>query len=73
MRQKLTLVTLGVTDLETFLKFYRDDLGCKPSGANQGDVVFFDLDGIGLSLYPRNLLAEDVTVSAEGIGFSVLL
>lgn len=70
MRQKLTLVTLGVTDLETSLKFYRDGLGWKPSGASQGSIVFFDLGGIGLSLYPRNLLAEDATISAQGTGFS---
>jgi uncharacterized protein len=70
MRQKLTLVTLGVRDLETSLKFYRDGLGWKLSSASQGDVIFFDLGGIGLSLYPRNLLAEDATVSPEGTGFS---
>jgi catechol 2,3-dioxygenase-like lactoylglutathione lyase family enzyme len=70
MRQKLTLVTLGVRDLETSLKFYRDGLGWKPSSASQGDVIFFDLGGIGLSLYPRNLLAEDATISPEGAGFS---
>jgi catechol 2,3-dioxygenase-like lactoylglutathione lyase family enzyme len=70
MRQKLTLVTLGVRDLENSLKFYRDGLGWKPSSASQGDVIFFDLGGIGLSLYPRKLLAEDATVSPEGTGFS---
>lgn len=70
MRQKLTLITLGVKDLETSLKFYRDGLGWKPSSASQGNIIFFDLGGIGLSLYPRNLLAEDATVSPEGTGFS---
>jgi uncharacterized protein len=70
MRQKLTLVTLGVRDLETSLKFYRDGLGWKLSSASQGSVVFFDLGGIGLSLYPRNLLAEDATINSEGTGFS---
>ena len=70
MRQKLTLVTIGVRDLETSLKFYRDGLGWTPSSASHGDIVFFDLGGIGLSLYPRNLLAEDATVSPDGTGFS---
>lgn len=70
MRQKLTLVTLGVKDLNTSLKFYRDGLGWKPSDASQDSIVFFDLGGVGLSLYPRNLLAKDVTTSPEGTGFS---
>lgn len=70
MRQKLTLVTLGVNDLDISIKFYRDGLGWKPSKASQDSIVFFDLGGVGLSLYPRNLLAEDATVSSEGTGFS---
>lgn len=70
MRQKLTLIILGARDLETSLKLYRDGLGWNPSNASQGEMVFFDLGGIGLSLYPRNLLAEDETVSPEGTGFS---
>jgi len=70
VRQKLNLITLGVRDLAVSLQFYRDGLGWKPSNASQNNIVFFDLGGVGLALYPRNLLAEDVTVSAEGTGFS---
>ena len=70
MRQKLTLITLGVKDLDISIKFYRDGLGWKPSSESQDIIVFFDLGGIGLSLYPKNLLAEDATVSPEGTGFS---
>jgi catechol 2,3-dioxygenase-like lactoylglutathione lyase family enzyme len=70
VRQKLTLVTLGVKDLDASLNFYRDGLGWKPSSVSQNNIVFFDLGGVGLSLYPRNLLAEDATVSSEGTGFS---
>jgi len=70
VRQKLTLITLGVKDLAISIKFYRDGLGWKPSSASQDSIVFFDLGGIGLSLYPKKLLAEDATVSPEGTGFS---
>ena len=70
MRQKLTLVTLGVKDLDSSIKFYRDGLGWKPSNASQDSIVFFDLGGVGFALYPRNLLAEDAAVNPEGTGFS---
>lgn len=70
MRNKLTLVTLGVKDLDTATKFYRDGLGWKSSSASQDNIVFFDLGGVGLSLYPKQLLAEDANVSPVGTGFS---
>lgn len=70
MRQKMTIVTLGVQDLARSLAFYRDGLGWTPSAASQENIVFFDLGGVGLALYPREALAEDVTVDAVGGGFA---
>jgi catechol 2,3-dioxygenase-like lactoylglutathione lyase family enzyme len=70
MRQKLSLITLGVRDLERAVVFYRDGLGWKPSSASGGDVVFFPMGGIVLSLYPRDKLAEDALVDPGGEGFS---
>ena len=70
MRQKLSLVTLGVKDLPAAIEFYRDGLGWKPSSASENNIVFFDLGGVGLALYPKNLLAEDATVNPEGSGFT---
>ena len=70
MRQKLSIITLGVADLARALEFYEDGLGWKRSAASQGDIVFFQLGGIVLALYPREKLAEDVEVSPEGSGFS---
>ena len=45
-------------------------MGWKSSSASQDNIVFFDLGGVGLSLYPKQLLAEDANVSPEGTGFS---
>lgn len=70
MRQKLNIITLGVADLEKSLKFYESGLGWVKSEASQGDIAFFQLGGIVLALYPREKLAEDVTISADGNGFS---
>jgi uncharacterized protein len=70
MRQKLSLITLGVTDFERSLKFYRDGLGWKLSSASQDDVAFFPMGGVVFALFPREKLAEDATVPASGSGFS---
>ena len=70
MRQKLTLVTLGVKDLAVSINFYRDGLGWKMSGASEDGIAFFDLGGVALALYPRDLLAKDADVSPAGTGFS---
>lgn len=70
MRPKLSIVTLGVTDLERSLRFYRDGLGWKLSSASQESIAFFPLGGIVLALYPREKLAEDATVDVAGHGFS---
>lgn len=70
MRQKLTLVTLGVKDLAVSINFYRGGLGWKMSGASEDGIVFFDLGGVALALYPRDLLAKDADVSPAGTGFS---
>ncbi len=70
MKPKISLITLGVSDLENSLKFYRDGLGFKTHNYKEGeDVVFFELEGSWLSLFPREKLAKDVTVSSEGSGF----
>jgi predicted lactoylglutathione lyase len=70
MRQKFTLITLGVEDMKKSLAFYEKGLGWKRSSASNGDIVLFPLGGIVLSLYPRKLLAEDATVKEKGTGFS---
>jgi catechol 2,3-dioxygenase-like lactoylglutathione lyase family enzyme len=65
MRPRITLITLGVDDLERALAFYRDGLGWRTEGIvgqqfEYGAVVFFNLEaGLGLALWPRASLARD--------------
>ena len=71
MDPHITLVTLGVSDVDRSIEFYRDGLDL-PMNDRDGDTdpAFFSMDGTWLALYSRELLAEDATVSPEGTGFS---
>ena len=70
MKAKISLITLGVTDLQRSLAFYRDGLGLPTHGYKDGDgIAFFAMEGTWLSLFPNEELAADVTVSAAGSGF----
>lgn len=59
MEPRISLVTLGVTDLARSTAFYRRWLGLEPSPASQEDVTFFATAGTRLSLYPVEQLHED--------------
>ncbi len=67
MEQRLSVVTLGVADLDRARRFY-EALGWR-RGNRHESVVFFQLNGIVLSLFSRQALAEDTQVPAEGSGF----
>jgi hypothetical protein len=68
MEPRITLVTLGVSDLARSIRFYRDGLGL-PQRETPASVAFFEMRGMWLSLYAREALAADATVSPEGSGF----
>lgn len=71
MKSKISLITLGVVDLERSLHFYRDGLGFKPHNYKEkDDVVFFEMEGTWLSLFPKTKLAMDAKVSQNGSGFT---
>jgi len=65
MKARISLLTLGVDDLERAVRFYRDGLGWKTQGIvgeefEHGAVAFFDLQpGLRLALWPRKSLAHD--------------
>jgi hypothetical protein len=68
MEQRLSLVTLGVADLERARRFYEDGLGWRRGNAH-AEVVFFQLGGMVLALFARPALAADAGLEAEGSGF----
>jgi catechol 2,3-dioxygenase-like lactoylglutathione lyase family enzyme len=72
MRQKLNLITLGVSDFQKSVDFYEKGLGWQKSSASVEELAVFPLGGMVLALHPRTALAEDATVSPEGSGFSGL-
>ena len=65
MTPRITLITLGVDDLERAVAFYRDGLGFETKGIvgteiENGAVAFFNLErGLKLALWPRKSLAAD--------------
>jgi hypothetical protein len=65
MKPRITLITLGVDDLERAVRFYRDGLGLATAGIvgeqfEHGAVAFFDLQAsLKLALWPRASLAHD--------------
>ena len=72
MKARITLITLGVDDLQRAVAFYRDGLGLATPGIvgeefENGAVAFFDLqNGLKLALWPRRSMANDSGL-AEGI------
>ncbi len=65
MKPCITVITLGVDDLERAVAFYRDGLGLATKGIigtefENGAVAFFNLqNGLKLALWPRCSLAAD--------------
>jgi catechol 2,3-dioxygenase-like lactoylglutathione lyase family enzyme len=68
MKPRIKVITLGVSDLERSLAFYRDGLGFPTQGIigtefEHGAVVFLDMnDDLILALYPKNALAKEAKV-----------
>lgn len=65
MKPHITLITLGVDDLDRAVAFYRDGMGLKTDGIigrefEYGAVAFFELEsGLKLGLWPRKSIAHD--------------
>jgi len=84
MKPRVSVLTIGVDDLERALRFYRDGLGLRTEGIVGGEfefgaVAFFPLQsGLQLALWPRKSIAHDcgLEVSAPSptdvtIGYNV--
>ena len=70
MEPRVSIITLGVRDLEKSLKFYRDGLGFPTNRKEGEDIVFFQTSGVCIGLYPLESLGDDVgdDYSAENVG-----
>lgn len=71
MKPQITVITLGVDDLEASLRFYRDGLGFATEGIigqefEYGAVVFIQLQpGLRLALWPRKSIARDTGLAMQ--------
>jgi catechol 2,3-dioxygenase-like lactoylglutathione lyase family enzyme len=74
MQPRITVLTLGVDDLERSMAFYRDGLGLATEGIigtefEHGAVAFFDLHGgVKLALWPRKSIAADTGLPLQAGG-----
>lgn len=65
MEQRLSLITLGVADLERSRKFY-EAMGWRSGASPDDDVAFFQAGGLAFALWDRAKLAEDSEVADPG-------
>ena len=72
MKPRITVITLGVDNLEHSLRFYRDGLGFPTQGIvgeefEYGAVAFFDLQpNLKLAIWPRRSIARDCGIPVSG-------
>lgn len=64
MDNRISMVTLGVQDLKRAADFYTK-LGFRPSDKRSEGIMFFELDGTWLGLFPANELAKDAAVALQ--------
>lgn len=69
MQQRVTIIGLGVNNLDVSNAFYEEKFGWKKMKSSNENISFFQLNGLLLSLYPKDKLAEDATVDPKGSGF----
>ncbi len=73
MKPRISVLTLGVADLERSLSFYRDGLGLPTEGIigrefEHGAVAFFDLsDGLKLGLWSQADIAHDTGLPQQPV------
>ncbi|WP_426348242.1 VOC family protein [Alloiococcus sp. CFN-8] len=71
---KISIICLGVRDMEKAIKFYRDDLGFETEEkGNNPDIIFFNTPGTKFELFPLEELAKDISTDdtpkiADGFG-----
>jgi hypothetical protein len=58
---RVSIITLGVTDMRRAIRFYRDGLGFPTQAADDANWAIFRTGGVRVALYPRHLLARDIS------------
>ena len=69
MKQRVSLITLGVSDLARARAFYEGGLGWT-KGNPEDEVAFYQLNGLILALWTRPDLADDARLTDTGATFS---
>jgi predicted lactoylglutathione lyase len=69
MEPRVSIITLGVEDLGRAVRFY-EAMGLERNSKFSDGVAFFQLGGVILGLWPRDMLAGDAGVDERGSGFS---
>ena len=65
MEPRISIITLGVSDLARSTQFYRDGLGFPVHDAGGDEITFFELNGVMLALYSRDDLADDANMPEQ--------
>ena len=60
MEPRISIITLGVADLERSFRFYHEGLGFPSTRKSDSDIVFFQTTGTCLALYPLEKLAQEL-------------
>ena len=69
MEPRVSLITLGVSDLERAQQFYEAMGWVRSKASVAGEVAFYQAGGSALALWSSKSLAEDARVSPDGAGF----
>lgn len=69
MEPRISIVTIGVDDLERSRRFYRDALGWPESSAGNEAIAFFRTRGVVLALFPRAEAAADANLPVGRSGY----
>jgi uncharacterized glyoxalase superfamily protein PhnB len=64
---RVSLLTLGVSDLERAVAFYRDGLGWTKSDVGGDEVAFFQTGGVVIALCPRASFASDAGIDVDNV------
>src|SRR5258705_678662 len=66
MEQRISLISLGVADLQRAVAFYENVVGWKAESSPPG-VVFFDLNGVVFALWPHDERAKDMGITGDRV------